>query len=623
MIPTWSRTLGFLAAAAVAAGIGVAGFALAERYFLARAIDYNQNTLRLATSGLRGALMRFEPLPGLVADKADVRRLLSGAGTPGLTDGVNAALREINDEVGASDIYVMNREGLTIAASNAGRTGSFIGRNFSFRPYFRDAMAGQPGRYFALGTTSQRRGYYFSAPVDGSGGEGPDGPIGVVAVKMDIESLETDWYAAADEIIVTDDNGIIFMASQPDWLYRSLAPLDEATVETIWASRKYPTTKMMPLGAGFREIGVAGSRLATIPDGGRGGGNGGGTGFVMTDLAMPQAGWTIHILSPRARVTAQTYGAVTTIVLVLLIFALGIAYILQRRARLVERLQVQRDAQAELEKRVVERTADLNAANARLKDEVADRIAAEQELRKTQTDLIQAAKLAALGQMSAALSHEINQPLAAVKSYADNAGAFLDRDRPAEARDNISRISDLADRMADISRHLRNFARKPQEALSPVPVATIVNDALQIMAGRLRSQNVETRVDLPEEDLWVTGGQIRLQQVLVNLISNALDAMPADETDPLIEITAATDGGRATIAVRDNGPGIDAGVLDHIFDPFFTTKGINEGLGLGLSVSYNIVKDFGGTLRADNDPDGGAVFTIDLKATDRLAGAAE
>lgn len=335
--------------------------------------------------------------------------------------------------------------------------------------------------------------------------------------------------------------------------------------------------------------------------------------YLVLSEPMPEAGWTVSVLLDTAPVRAQVITSVAAALLLLGLAVLAGTILLQRRSRLRERLDMQRGAQAELEQRVALRTADLALVNRRLETEVAERRAAEQQLRQTQSDLIQAGKLAALGQMSAALSHELNQPLTAVKTYADNAAILIDRDRAAEARDNVSRISTLADRMASISRHLRNFARKPNEQLEPVALADVVKDTLEIVAWRLKAARTEVAVDLGAESLIVQAGQIRLQQVLVNLISNAADAVEG-QTERRIALQARRQDGKVAITVADNGPGIADAIAPRIFDPFFTTKGVGRGLGLGLSISYNIIKDFGGDLTVMNQLEGGALFTVTLDA---------
>jgi two-component system C4-dicarboxylate transport sensor histidine kinase DctB len=234
-------------------------------------------------------------------------------------------------------------------------------------------------------------------------------------------------------------------------------------------------------------------------------------------------------------------------------------------------------------------------------------------LRQTQAELVQAGKLAALGQMSAALSHEFNQPLAAARNYAENATAYLDRNRVPEARDTIVQILGMIDRMTRISRHLRNFARKPNEQLRAVSLTEAVVGARDVLAWRLDKAGVSLDVQLGDPSPVVTGGLVRLQQVLVNLLSNAIDVVE-NTGDRRLHLHATSRGEMVEITLRDHGPGVPAALQARIFDPFFSTKEVGKGLGLGLSITYNIVRDFGGSLRVANDPQGGAVFTLTLRA---------
>jgi two-component system C4-dicarboxylate transport sensor histidine kinase DctB len=260
--------------------------------------------------------------------------------------------------------------------------------------------------------------------------------------------------------------------------------------------------------------------------------------------------------------------------------------------------------------------------NRQIETEVAERRLTEQELRRTQADLVQAGKLAALGQMSAALSHEINQPLAAARNYADSAALLIDRGDGQRARENIGQILSLIDRMATIARHLRNVARKPDEVLKVLSLPEVIADAMQIVGARLDSAGASVHRDIPHDLPAVRGGAVRLQQVLVNVLSNAADAV---ETlpDRRIDLSARAEGGAVILSIRDRGPGVPAAIADRIFDPFFSTKTVGSGLGLGLSISYNIMKDFGGDLRVTNHPEGGAVFEIVLQAADLREMAAE
>ncbi|MFN7225573.1 MAG: sensor histidine kinase, partial [Paracoccaceae bacterium] len=205
--------------------------------------------------------------------------------------------------------------------------------------------------------------------------------------------------------------------------------------------------------------------------------NGGETReFLVVADDMPEADWTVRVLLDTASARSQTIIATMAIVLVVALGAMGAAFYMQRQARMRDRMHLQREAQEQLERRVAERTEDLARLNRKLAVEVGERRGTEAQLRRTQYDLVQAGKLAALGQMSAALSHELNQPLGAARNYADNALVLLDRNRLSEARENIVRISSLTERMATISGHLRNFARKPNQELRAIKLDDVIAD---------------------------------------------------------------------------------------------------------------------------------------------------
>ncbi len=592
--------------------IGLAAFqggAAATRAYMEEASLQASSALRLAVSALGGHLSRYEPLPALIADHDDIKALLRAPSDPALRETANAYLKEINTLLRSSDIYVMTMDGETISASNDDGPASFVGQNFSYRPYFQDAAKGRQSRFYALGTTSLKRGYYFASPVS------VDGAIrGVIVFKVDIDSIEASWKGGEYKIFVADPEGIIFMTGSPEWLYSGILPLDTARLARTQASRRYAEAplKQLPL----RESGEGGHRLMTITGGDE------SREYLVLSHYMPEADWTVNVLMDTASVRGQVRTVVIAVVLFVCLAGLALAILLQRRARTAERLRLEERARNELEHRVAERTADLARVNEQIELEIAERRLTEQELRKTQADLIQAGKLAGLGQMSAALSHEFNQPLAAAKTYADSAALLIDRGRAGEARDNLLRISGLVDRMASISRHLRNFARKPNEKLGPVALDTVIDDTLEIVAARLKTADATLDVDLGKNPPAVVAGPVRLQQVLVNIISNAADAVEG-QADRNIQLKARRKGAKVLLTVRDHGPGVPPAIAERIFDPFFTTKGVGKGLGLGLSISYNIVKDFGGSLSVANHTDGGAVFRIELDAAEKMKEAAE
>lgn len=577
--------------------LSVVALPLMERFFLTRAGEQGQATLRLAVGGLQSALDRFEPLPGLIGERPLLAQVLTWPNDQGLITQLNESLRLTAEELGASDIYLMNTSGLTLAASNYQMEHSFIGRSFTFRPYFLQALEGGLGRFFALGTTSRQRGYFFGAPVR------RDGDIlGVVALKFTVDEFEAAWRGSQSDILVTDEAGVIFMASRSAWQLRTFGELEPQDRTQIIRTRQYPLDRLEPLNY-VRDPLSDDLSLLRIEDGNF------GAYYVASDILMEDVGWRATILSPAG---PRELSALMMFVLSAVVLGWLITTLIQRRARLRADQEAQRQLQDLLERKVAERTADLDDANASLRTEVDERKAAEQRLRKTQKELVQAGKLAALGQMSAALSHEINQPLAAVKSYADNAATFLDRDRPDEARENVNRISQMADRMAAISGHLRNFARRPQESVGPVEVLHAINDALALMDARFKSSGTDIVYQKPTEPIWVIGGQLRLQQVIINLLNNAVDAMESS-AQRVVEIDIERTDERVQICVRDKGTGLSDDMLAQVFDPFFTTKSPGKGLGLGLSISYNILEDFGGHLRARNRETGGAEFSIELQ----------
>ncbi|HEV7435131.1 MAG TPA: sensor histidine kinase [Pseudorhizobium sp.] len=582
------------------------GGSIVSRSYMEETAAQAQTTLRLAIAALEGHLKRYEALPALIADQETVKNLVQRPDDGQLQAITNAYLKEINALLTSSDIYVMTLDGNTVAASNYDETLSFVGENFSYRPYFQEAARGAQSRFYALGTTSQKRGYYFGSPVLVAGEV-----RGVIVFKVDIDAIEQSWNGGDSRIFVSDPEGIIFMTGTPQWLYAAIEPLTPERLARTEASRRYADAELRDLPV--KRSTYAGQATMTIS------GESSEREYLVASARMEDAGWTVNVLVDTGTVRAQTKTTIVAVLLFLGLAGLFLAVILQRRARLNERIQMQAHAKEELERRVVERTADLARVNSMIKTEIAERRLTEQRLRQTQADLIQAGKLAGLGQMSAALSHEFNQPLAAAKTYAESASMLIGLGRIDEASDNVRRISALIDRMASISRHLRNFARKPKEKLGAVSLEEVVRDTLEIVAARLATAKAELEVTIEDGLPPVQAGAVRLQQVLVNIITNAADAVE-DLADRRIEVSASLENaGKIAIRVRDHGVGVPAAIQERIFDPFFTTKGVGKGLGLGLSISYNIVKDFGGLLIVRNHPEGGAVFVVELDIASQTA----
>ncbi|WP_439526597.1 sensor histidine kinase [Roseovarius mucosus] len=596
-------------------GGGALVHAQATRVFLNEAAGRAEGTLQLATTALDGYLERFERLPPLLARQQPILDLAEAPDDPARVDAANRFLRDVTGVLGASDIYFMDTTGLTRAASNFDLPRSFVGGNFAFRPYFSDAVASGAGSFYALGTTSRKRGYYFGAPVRNG-----DTLLGVVALKIDVESVEAAWSGADYHVIVTDPKGVVFLSSNPAWRFGMTRPLTSEGQDLLETTRRYADSPLfdIPLRAQTTAQGhvLWEISLSTLP-GAQGQGE-----YLLASAAMPEADWTLTVMQNTAPARAQALTFTAGAVLALALIGMMVAVVRQRRARLRDLLVMQAAAKVQLEARVAERTRELADVNEALGAEVAERRLVEVNLRRAQDDLVQAAKLAALGQMSAALGHEVNQPLGALRNYAENAVALLTRDRKAETQTALERILDMADRISAIARRLHTFGRRPGQQLGAVDVTEAIEAAQEIAGPRLRQVGATLSVDIAPGLSLVRAGPVRLQQVLVNLLTNAADAV-ADRAERRILLTARDEAEAVVLRVEDSGTGVPPDIALRIFDPFFSTKGVGNGLGLGLSITYNIIKDFDGAIALVPGTLGGAAFEVRLMSAPKQDLAAE
>ncbi|WOI55816.1 ATP-binding protein [Palleronia sp. LCG004] len=601
-------------------GVAAIVFALSMTIFLGIHDTLRDRTARDAQAVVdRAALTvenwfdRFRALPKLYARSPLIHEALDGTPEPGALVDVSRELERWNDIAGTLDTYLLRPDGLTIAASNWRDAQSFVGQNYSFRPYYTDAMEGETTGFFGLGTVSGLRGYYLSSPVM------DDGRIlGVVVVKVSITALEEALTQAPNAVYVTDEAGISIISDAPGLRMTAIDDIDAVARDEIARTRRYDVDAIPR--APLERAGSWGATLplvrgASIAEAGP------RPTYLSLSTSLPQERWQLHVLynlDPlRARLwsigAAIGAGGIAAMAVLLLL--------MQRRKRLIDRLVARERDKATLATRVAQRTAELTSANTRLADEVAERRAAVDRLRQTQTELVQAGKLAALGQMSAALSHEFNQPLAAIRTYTENALAFHEAGQADRAAASLGRVMNLTGKMAQLSRNLTRFARRSGQDLKSVEIGPVIDEALELLAARI--DRSEARIGVTgDRDALVLGGRTRLQHVLMNLVSNAIDAAHAGQP-PEIDIDIAAGEADVTITVTDRGSGIAEDVLPKIFDPFFTTKEVGDGLGLGLSICFNIIEDFGGSMRAANVPEGGARFTVTLRRAETRRVAAE
>jgi len=579
---------------ALATALGVVGFYVSENRGIANLVDRGRQRLDLCETSLEREIDKYAFFPATLGLEREVIDLLV-SGDLQRAQPINLYLERLNQRAGSLSIYVLDAGGHVIASSNWNRPDSFIGENLSYRPYFIDAMAGRTGRFFGIGTTIGEPGYYLSAPLLVEGR-----PKGVAVVKVSLEQLEQSWSTVEAPVLVSDENGVVILASAPSWKFTAVRPLNDIVRNELARSLHYNARPLPPLGlTSVRVIDQdhaelvqlsrpAGETAQTFPVSGM---------FLAQSEPLKENQWRLTVLSPFGdiRTMAWMNAALAAIGGAFLCILLVALY--QRRLRVHERLrarEVLQRAHDELERKVEERTRTLKAA---------------------QDELVHAGKLAVIGQMSAGLAHELNQPLAALHTLSDNTVKFMQRGLMEEAESNLALISELVTHMGALTSQLKSFARKSTGTPHPINVRRAIENALFILDQRLSRRAISPQVDVAPGGTAVLCDSNRLEQILVNLISNALDAVEGAPA-PQLWLMARRDGDRVRMEVRDNGLGLTPEVHDRLFEPFFTTKDSGGGLGLGLAISAGIVRDFGGTLSAANHPQGGAIFTIDLPAAD-------
>lgn len=555
-------------------GLGVFGFSF--RAALDQAAARGTSDLTLSADRLTTGLQRYRELAVFLSDHPTVTARVTAPADGGALD-ADALLQGVVDKTGASSMMVVSTTGEVLAS--AGESHLPKGAQAALTR----ALDGALGIAHFVDPEARRR-YMFAAPVFSP--EGP--PVAAVLVSVDIGLLEWGWPSEPSAIYFTDDYGVIFVANRSELILRGgLGGALPVRGTHLLAGHDIWTHDMGPY----------------IP-----------SPALHLTKPLPVVGLTAELLLDLHPVIAQAGLQAGLAAALALVFAAFLFFTMERRRTLAE-------ANARLEARVAARTEALEIANRELQHEVHERHEAEARLKRAQADLVQAGKLSALGEMSAGISHELNQPLMAIRSFAENAQAFLERDRPEKAADNLGRISELARRMGRIIKNLRAFARQEPETATNVELTGVIEAALEMTQGKISRAGV-TLDWTPGAQVWVRGGEVRLQQVVMNLLSNAVDAM-MDVEDKHITIRLVpgavegeTGGDPTRLTVADSGPGIAE--PEKIFDPFYTTKevGAAQGMGLGLSISYGLVQSFGGRIRGENRPGGGAVFTIELQPAD-------
>ena len=606
--------------AALMFGGGWAAFSASERAGYTSLADAAAQQLELMASGLDIEIARHEHLPSLIELDPDVLSLLDAPQDAALRARVNKKLTNVNVRAGSLAVMVMDPEGMVLAASNWFDPGSPLGGALRGSRHIAEALQSGQARAFIASADRGAPECHFVQVMRHRGRI-----AGLAAVTTSLEAVESMWMALSavsqsDRLLVVDENDIVIMSSMPAWRFKSLVPLPEARRAELAALRKYPVGRIEPLGLSPQGTLAHGTQLVRMPASAT---EPVAALYAAQERAMVRTGWRLMTVSDAHGVRDQARrGAVGGAAVAGLVGMLAL-YLRQRRRGLAGQRAAQaalrqahdelQQAHGALERRVQERTAELNQANASLVVEVAERRRTEEQLRAAQADLVQAGKLATLGQMSAGITHEINQPLTALRALSENACRQLEIGRTADVARNLRSIAGLTERIGRITAQLKSFAWKAPVPPEPISLAASVTSVLEMLRDRIDQEAVALQVAVPPA-ARVACDAYRLEQVLLNLLSNALDAMK-DGPRRQLRIGTRMDGERIHVAVADSGPGIPDAVMPRLFEPFFTTKSAGAGLGLGLVISSSIVSAFGGTLRARSSAEG-TVFEFDLKRVD-------
>ncbi len=581
--------------------VGLTGLSLTHHYATEYQHDQWQHQLEtqasLVSQEVDYELAKFEQIPNLLSHDPRLLKAMQQGTAP---DELNVLLKNWLTQSLADTIYVHDSTGLVIASSNYQQSDSFVGSSFSYRPYFQNARRGQTAQYVGLGVRSNKRGYFFSSPlwVD-------DKVAGVITVKVNLEQLEKRLAQNGTDVLIADKHNVVFMSNLPDWRYKALFPLSVSTINELTQTRQYGDTlpeyngdiTMQSSATNFSD-----NQLLLSPD------------YLAYATPLMDKGFRVIALTKQNSVlTAVIQADVVYLILYALIALIALAWfqMLVNKARLA-------NLNVSLEEKVVQRTLVLSEANDKLQQTISQYEQSQQQLKQTQQELTQAAKLALLGELSASINHEINQPLAALRTYSENSQRLLKMERYPMVADNLEKMLTLNDTIAEVIARLKVFTRKTDQ--NPHNEVAVLHDAVHnatsILSSKLINQGVTLKVPDIDYNLRLAIHTVELEQVLINILHNATQAMNGYCIDPQISIAVQCNDSFCDILISDNGPGMPDEALTKVFDPFYTTK--PEGLGLGLTISKRILESYQGSLSAFNqssmhaDQSGGITFIMTI-----------
>ena len=667
-------------------------------------VEAIHRTIEVQALGLRGTVARYNQIPFVTAQHADIRSLLKAPGDKALTNQVNRFLQATSRRVGSDALYLMDSRGVTLAASNWLESDSFVGDNYSFRPYFQDAMAGRDGFFYAVGSSTGVPGLFMTTPVRMG-----DEAIGVLAIKVSLRDIEDTWRRNKAPVFLTDAHGIVFLGSIEAWKYKTTRALQADELAWVNKHRQYGArANFEPIQwQQKREASEASFETLAVIDGMP-------QRLLSLDEDLPEFQWKLAVMTDLAPVNWARWMGRALAVLLSLVLLLAIKVAQQRERRYVEMRRHRR----ELEKRVLERTAELQEAHAfrkamgdslvvgmRARDlegriiyvnpalcditgyradelvghlppypywhpddmekhwqdndavlsgkttmsgfesrirhrdghdvftmvysaplidgggkhsgwmssvvDITEQKRAEELQRVQAAKMQRSGRLATLGEMASTLAHELSQPLMALGSFAGAARAYAERGHRELLNETLDDISAQTQRAAEIVSRIRGFVRQQTTGFQDCTVNEVVNNVLALMRPEIRHQQARVITQLDAHLPAIQADRVLLEQVVLNLVLNAMQAMQDKyPVDKIVRVQTGAQDGMVFIRVSDRGPGIAQPVVAQLFEPFFTTK--PEGLGLGLNICRTSVESHRGRLEFENAPQGGAVFTVYL-----------
>ena len=554
-------------------------------------------TVDIYRNTLEAALARFDYLPHVLSQN---NKLFEQAFTqPGLASKSLAAFTESSK---VDVIFIMKEDGETIASSNWDQKNSFVGKNYGYRPYFKQALKQQKGQFFGVGATTNIPGYFVSAPFRDETLSDNSQVKAVIVVKVLLSSIVDSWSTRTqdDEVVfVADENEIIILTSKDEWLYYSLKPLNPLQNKAIKEQKQFGNNAIPLLN--IKEYEGNNHQVNILKD------------FYIQSVASSNVmNWKIHYLIPYNKVNAQLISFWSKVFTLLLI---GLAAVLIFRG--FNNKRALRRSQGE--------SSTLRKLNLTLETEIEERKLIEKKLRKAQVELRRTSKLAAMGQLSASITHEIGQPLAAMRMYIANLTMTQQRleDENQASNHSIStlgKLDQLVNRMTSITQQLRYFARSGDRETQALDLRKAMSGAINTVLPSLEEAGITFEIGQHKEPVMVEAGRVRLEQVIVNLLKNAMEAITESSTErkKWIKLSLENDDSNAILKIDDSGPGISEEIQKELFEPFVTTKASGIGMGLGLAISLNIIHELKGTLHVENRPEGGASFIIKLPLIEKL-----